>query len=178
MIALRTQQVIAHESGVANTIDPLGGSWYVEELTNRLEAQALDYFRRIDEMGGMVAAIEKGFPQREIMDAAYAYQRSFDKKEKLMVGVNDFVVENEKPINTLYISDAVEEEQRGTLAAVKARRDAGAVRRTLDRLKDASAKGENVMPPLVEAVTAYATVGEISDVWREVYGTYEEPAAI
>jgi len=177
-IALRTQQVIAHESGVINTVDPLGGSYFVEELTNRLEAQALDYFRRIDEMGGMVAAIENGFPQREIMDAAYAYQKSLDVNEKLMVGVNDFVVEHEDPIETLYIDDSTEDVQKASLAEIRRKRDPGAVERTLSRLKDASAKGENVMIPLIEAVKAYASVGEISDLWREVYGTYEEPAAI
>ena len=176
-LALRTQQIIAHESGVANTIDPLGGSYFVEELTTKMERGCFDYFRRIDELGGMVEAIEAGFPQREIMDAAYAYQRAVDAKEKIVVGVNDFVEENEQPIETLYIDDAVEDEQKKAArgAAPHARRqgrDLGARGRCGRPARD----GKNVMPPLVEAVKTYATVGEISDVMREVFATYEEPA--
>jgi methylmalonyl-CoA mutase N-terminal domain/subunit len=175
-LALRTQQVIAHESGVASTIDPLGGSYYVEELTTKMEKGCFDYFRRIDELGGMVGAIEAGFPQREIMDAAYAYQRAVDAKEKIVVGVNDFVEENEEAIDTLVLDEAVEEEQKNAVAQLRRTRDGKAVVSALSALKQACADGKNVMPPLVEAVKAYATVGEISDIMREVFATYEEPA--
>jgi methylmalonyl-CoA mutase N-terminal domain/subunit len=175
-IALRTQQILAHESGVANTVDPLGGSWFVEDLTTTMERGCLDYFRRIDELGGMVEAIEAGFPQREIMDAAYAYQRSVDSGEKIVVGVNEFVDATEQPIETLYIDDSVEDEQRQAVAALRRSRDGRAVTSALGALRQACADGKNVMPPLVEAVKTYATVGEISDVMREVFATYEEPA--
>ncbi|MFN2387772.1 MAG: methylmalonyl-CoA mutase [Thermoanaerobaculia bacterium] len=175
-LALRTQQIIAHESGVANTIDPLGGSYFVEELTTRMERGCFDYFRRIDELGGMVEAIEAGFPQREIMDAAYAYQRALDAKTKIVVGVNEFIEENEEPIETLYIDEAVEEEQKKAVAELRRSRDGRAVSSTLGALRQACRDGSNVMPPLVEAVKSYATVGEISDVMREVFATYEEPA--
>ena len=175
-LALRTQQVIAHESGVGNTIDPLGGSYFVEELTAKMEKGCFDYFRRIDEMGGMVEAIEAGFPQREIMDAAYAYQRALDAGEKIVVGVNDFVEQNEAPIETLTIDEAMEEEQKKAVAELRRTRDGKAVSSALAALKQACAGGKNVMPPLVEAAKTYATVGEISDVMREVFATYEEPA--
>jgi methylmalonyl-CoA mutase N-terminal domain/subunit len=175
-LALRTQQVIAHESGVANTIDPLGGSYFVEEMTTRMERGCFDYFRRIDALGGMVEAIEAGFPQREIMDAAYAYQRAVDAKDKIVVGVNEFVDEIEEPLETLYIDESVEEKQKADLAALRRSRDGKAVTSSLSALKQACADGRNVMPPLVEAVKTYATVGEVSDVMREVFATYEEPA--
>jgi len=175
-LALRTQQVIAHESGVANTIDPLAGSYFVEDLTTKMERGCFDYFRRIDELGGMVEAIEAGFPQREIMDAAYAYQRAVDSGEKIVVGVNDFVDSVEQPLETLYIDDAVEGQQKEALAEVRRTRDGKAVTSSLAALRQACADGKNVMPPLVEAVKTYATVGEISDVMREVFATYEEPA--
>jgi methylmalonyl-CoA mutase, N-terminal domain len=175
-IALRTQQIIAHESGVANMIDPLGGSYFVEELTTRMERGCFDYFRRIDELGGMVEAIEAGFPQKEIMDAAYAYQRSLDRNEKIMVGVNEFVDEDERPIETLYIDDAVEEEQKKAVRELRRTRDNKAVSSTLGALRQACRDRANVMPPLIDAVKTYATVGEISDVMREVFATYEEPA--
>jgi len=175
-LALRTQQVIAHESGVANTIDPLGGSYFVEEATTKMERGCFDYFRKIDALGGMVEAIEAGFPQREIMDAAYAYQRAVDSKQKIVVGVNDFVEENEQPIETLYIDESVEEKQKADVVELRRTRDGKAVSSALGALKQACAEGKNVMPPLVEAVKTYATVGEISDVMREVFATYEEPA--
>ncbi|HTY41756.1 MAG TPA: methylmalonyl-CoA mutase family protein [Thermoanaerobaculia bacterium] len=175
-IALRTQQILAHESGVANTVDPLGGSYFVEDLTTKMERGCFDYFRRIDELGGMVEAIEAGFPQREIMDAAYAYQRALDSGEKIVVGVNEFVDEVEQPIETLYIDDAVEDEQKRAVAELRRTRDGRAVSSALATLRQACADGRNVMPPLVEAVRTYATVGEISDVMREVFATYEEPA--
>ncbi len=176
-VALRTQQIIAFESGVANTIDPLGGSYFVEELTTRMERGAFDYFRRIDELGGMVEAIEAGFPQREIMDAAYRYQKALDEKEKIVVGVNEFTDAGEEPaIPILYIDEKTEEEQKRSLAEVRRRRDGRAVAARLGELRQACRDGRNVMPPLVEAVKSYATVGEISDVMREVFATYEEPA--
>jgi methylmalonyl-CoA mutase N-terminal domain/subunit len=175
-IALRTQQILAHESGVANTIDPLGGSYLVESLTERMVQGTFEYFRRIDELGGMVEAIEAGFPQREIMDAAFAYQRAFEDREKLIVGVNAFEVEGEAPIDTLYIDDAFADVQVAGLQAVRARRDAGAARRTLDALRAAAAGSENTMPRILDCVKAYCTVGEISDALREVFGAYDEPA--
>src|SRR5213594_4112938 len=154
-LALRTQQVIAHESGVANTIDPLGGSYFVEELTTKMERGAFDYFRRIDALGGMVEAIEAGFPQREIMDAAYAYQRALDAKEKIVVGVNDFVEEDEEPIETLYIDESVEDEQKEAVRRLRRSRDGKAVSSALHALRQACAGAENVMPALVDAVKTY-----------------------
>jgi methylmalonyl-CoA mutase N-terminal domain/subunit len=175
-IALRTQQILAHESGVANTIDPLGGSYFVEEATTRMERGCFDYFRRIDDFGGMVEAIEAGFPQKEIMDAAYAYQRALDAGEKIVVGVNEFVDEEAHPLEILYIDDSVEEEQKEAVRALRRSRDGKAVTSALRVLGQACRDGKNVMPPLVDAVRAYATVGEISDTMREVFATYEEPA--
>jgi len=175
-LALRTQQVIAYESGVANTIDPLGGSYFVEDLTTKMERGCFDYFRRIDELGGMVEAIEAGFPQREIMDAAYAYQRALDAQEKIVVGVNEFVEENEAPLEIMSIDESVEDAQKMALAELRRSRDGRAVSTALGALRQTCRDGGNVMPPLVEAVKTYATVGEISDVMREVFATYEEPA--
>ncbi|HVG06207.1 MAG TPA: methylmalonyl-CoA mutase family protein [Thermoanaerobaculia bacterium] len=175
-IALRTQQILAHESGVINTVDPLGGSWFVEEMTRRMVDGAFDYIRRIDDFGGMVEAIEAGFPQREIMDAAFAYQRAFEDKEKLIVGVNAFQLENEPPIDILYIADDLADRQIAAIDEVKSRRDAAEVARTLDTLKKGAAGTENTMPLILDCVKAYCTVGEISDALRDVYGTYEEPA--
>jgi methylmalonyl-CoA mutase N-terminal domain/subunit len=174
--ALRTQQILAHESGVINTIDPLGGSWFVEEMTRRMVDGAFDYFRRIDELGGMVEAIEAGFPQRELTDAAYAYQRAVEEQEKLIVGINAFQLADEPPIDILYIADDLAERQIAALEEVKHRRDAGAVARTLAALERGAAAGDNTMPLILECVKAYATVGEISDSLRDVFGTYEEPA--
>ncbi len=175
-LALRTQQVIAYESGVANTIDPLGGSYFVEELTTKMERGCFDYFRRIDALGGMVEAIEAGFPQREIMDAAYAYQRAVDAKQKIIVGVNEFTDAEEQPLEILYIDDAVEGQQKKAVQELRRTRDGKAVRSALHALRQACADGRNVMPPLIDAVKTYATVGEISDVMREVFATYLEPA--
>jgi methylmalonyl-CoA mutase, N-terminal domain len=175
-IALRTQQILAHESGVINSVDPLGGSYFVEEMTRRMVDGSFDYFRRIDDFGGMVEAIEAGFPQREIMDAAFAYQRAFEEKEKLIVGVNAYQLENEPPIEILYIGDDLAEKQVAFLNEVKSRRDAGEVERTMDALRRGAAGNENTMPLILDCVKAYCTVGEISDALRDVYGTYEEPA--
>ena len=174
--ALRTQQILAHESGVGNTVDPLGGSYFVEEMTRRMVEGTLDYFRRIDDLGGMVEAIEAGFPQREIMDAAFAYQRAFEEREKLIVGLNAFRVEDEPPIDILYIADDLAERQIASLDGVKRRRDSGAVARTVDALRRGAAGSDNTMPLILDCVRAYCTVGEISDALREVFGTYEEPA--
>jgi len=175
-IALRTQQILAHESGVINTIDPLGGSWFVEELTQRMIEGSFDYFRRIDELGGMVEAIEAGFPQREIMDAAFAYQRAVERTEKRIVGVNCYEVTDEPPVEILYIDDSLAEVQVAALEEVRARRDGGAVARTLDALKAAAAATDNTMPRILDCVKAYCSVGEISDALRDVFGTWEEPA--
>ena len=175
-IALRTQQILCHESGVINSVDPLGGSYFIEEMTRRMVDGAFDYIRRIDELGGMVEAIEAGFPQREIMEAAYVFQRAVEKKEKLIVGVNSFELEHEEPMDILYISDDVAEQQVAFLQSVKDRRDAGAVSRTLGQLKTGASAGDNTMPLILDCVKAYCTVGEISDALREVYHTYEEPA--
>jgi len=176
-IGVRTQQIVLHETGVANTIDPLGGAYFVEELTNRMEAGAFDYFRRIDAYGGMVEAIEAGFPQREIMDAAYRFQRALEACSKVVVGVNAFtesLPEDEVPILT--ISEETAGEQIRQLHEIRRTRDSRAVMQKLADLKVACAGGANVMPPLLAAVKAYATVGEISDVMREVFAVYEEPA--
>jgi methylmalonyl-CoA mutase N-terminal domain/subunit len=173
-IALRTQQVIAHESGVVNTADPLAGSYFVEKLTNDLEAEALEYFRKIDALGGMVPAIERGFPQREIQEAAFQFQKAVERKEKVIVGVNEYVME-EKPLPILYIQETVADEQGARVAALKASRDGASVRRALESLKDAARGKDNVMPPILEASRAYATLGEMCDALRDVWGEYEEP---
>lgn len=177
LIALRTQQVLAHETGVVNTIDPLAGSYYVESLTNRLEQGAYQYFEKIERLGGMVKAIEAGFPQREIADAAYRYQRAIEKKERVIVGVNDYQTEQESlEIPLLRIDERVEHEQRERLASLRKRRDGSKVKKALTDL-DAAARGnENLMPHLLEAALAYATLGETVGVLRKIFGTYREPA--
>jgi len=177
-IALRTQQIIAHESGVINTVDPLGGSFFIEELTNRMEKGCFEYIEKIDQFGGMVEAIEAGFPQREIWDAAYAYQRAVDSHEKLVVGVNSYRMEKEDPYEVLYIDDAIAGEQIAALNKIRATRDNKAVQDSLQALRVAAAEPDtNTMPFIIDAVKVYASVGEISDALRDVYGTYQEPAA-
>ena len=173
-IALRTQQVIAFESGVTEEPDPFGGSYFLERLTLDLEEGAREYIRRIDEMGGMIAAIEQGFPQNEIARASYEYQQAIEKREKLIVGVNAFEAKDESPIETLQIGAEAENLQREKLEALRRKRDAGCVRRALDALRQAARGTENTMPFLLDAVRAYATVGEICDVLREVFGEYRE----
>jgi len=173
-IALRTQQIIAHESGVANAADPLGGSWLVEKLTNELEAEALEYFRRIDAMGGMVAAVERGFPQREIQESAFRFQQAVERKEKVIVGVNEYVMD-EKPVPILYIDEAVAGEQVAHVRALRASRDQGRVEKALENLRSAARGDDNLMPPILEAARAYATVGEMCDALRDVFGEYQEP---
>jgi len=175
-IALRTQQVLAHESGVANTVDPLGGSYFVERLTLETERACYEYFDKIDAMGGMVAAIEKGYPQKEIHDAAYAYQRAIERKEKIIVGVNDFVVEENRPIEIFLIDESVARHQRQKLEQLRKQRDNGRVQATLEALSSAASTDQNLMPYILECVRAYATLGEMCDVLRRVFGTYEEPA--
>ena len=174
-IALRTQQIIAEETGAANTIDPLAGSYFVEALTNEMEAKAWEYIEKIDAMGGMVAAIEKGFPQMEIADAAYRFQRQIDAGEKIMVGVNKYASAGKQEIPVLDIDAQVEEEQIARLRAVKRRRDSRAVRRDLNDLKNACRTGKNVMPFCIAAVKDLASVQEICDVYREVFGEYRDP---
>jgi methylmalonyl-CoA mutase N-terminal domain/subunit len=183
-IALRTQQIIAYESGVAQTVDPLGGSYFVEKQTLDMEKGAFDYFEKLDRMGGMVKAIERGYPQKEIADASYQYQRAAEANEKITVGVNDFVIEEESP-HTLYIDESVARSQAGKLKALRARRSNEEVQHRLDALKRAAARtpstgtngnisDANTMPYIVDAVRAYATVGEICEALRQVYGTYTE----
>jgi len=174
-IALRTQQIIAHETGVVNTVDPLGGSYFVETLTNEVEAGAWDYIRKIDSMGGMVAAIDRSYPQREIAEASYRYQVELDKKQKIMVGVNDFVSE-EKPLETLQIDETVAHRQAARLSKLRSERSQDEVNRTLATLRKATQGSENLMPSIYAAVKAYATLGEICDAMRETFGTYEEVA--
>jgi methylmalonyl-CoA mutase N-terminal domain/subunit len=174
-IALRTQQIIAHESGVVNAADPLGGSYFVEKLTNDIEAEALEYFRKIDALGGMVAAVERGFPQREIQEAAYQFQKAVERKEKVIVGVNEYVMD-ERPMPILYIDESVAEAQTASVAALRATRDNEKVRAALSGLQEAARGSANVMYPILDAARAYATLGEMCDALREVWGEYEEPS--
>jgi methylmalonyl-CoA mutase N-terminal domain/subunit len=174
-IALRTQQIIAHETGVTNTADPLGGAYFVEALTNEVERGAWDYIEKIDAMGGMVAAIERSYPQREIAEASYRYQMAVDKKEKIIVGVNDFVSE-EKPLDVLQINETVAHRQAERLRSLRAERSKEEVARRLGALRKAAEGKENLMPFLYDAVKAYATLGEVCDAMRDVFGTYEEVA--
>jgi methylmalonyl-CoA mutase, N-terminal domain len=176
LIALRTQQIIAEETGVANTLDPLGGSYFLEALTEKMESGARDYFRKIDSMGGMVAAIEKGFPQREIQDSAYQYQKAVERGDQVIVGVNKYEMEEGSQIPTLVIDESVRGHQVERLEQTRARRDAGSVENALEKLKKAAQHDENTMPATIEAVRAYATLGEICSALRDVYGVYEEPA--
>jgi len=175
-LALRTQQVIAHESSVTHTADPLGGSYFVERFTNEMEQGCLDYFEKIDALGGMVPAIERGFPQREIAEASYRYQQAVDRKEKIVVGVNDYMAEKEKSIEILQIPDQLGDQRKKQLDELRRTRDNRRVSQTLKDLAAAARSDKNTMPCMLEAVRAYATLGEISDTLREVFGTYEEVA--
>jgi methylmalonyl-CoA mutase N-terminal domain/subunit len=177
LIALRTQQIIAEETGVVNTVDPLGGSYFLESLTKKMEDGALDYFAKIDAMGGMVSAVEKGFPQREIQESAYQYQKAVERGEQTIVGVNKYQMDDDdSKIDILVIDESVREHQITRLDAARARRDGGQVANALEKLKLAAQAGDNTMPATIEAVRAYATLGEICDALRDVYGLYEEPA--
>ena len=178
MLALRTQQIIAHETGVTNIVDPLGGSYFVEKLTSDLEEETLAYFDTIDRMGGMVAAIENGYPQREIAESAYRFQQAVEQRDKIIVGVNDFVSEDDTPIGTLYIDESAAERQLAKLDRVRKSRDNGRVRAALDALQEGARGSANTMPLLIEAVRAYATVGEMCDSLRHVWGEYEETPII
>jgi len=174
-IALRTQQILAEETGVVNTTDPLAGSYFVEALTNEIEEKAWEYIEKIDGMGGMIAAIEKGFPQMEIADSAYKYQRQLESKEKIMVGMNKYVTDTKHSIPLLEIDEKIGEEQIKRLKDVRRKRDNRATKKSLDDIKNACKKGTNVMPYCVEAVKNLATQQEICDVYREVYGEYRDP---
>ncbi len=173
-LALRTQQVIAHETGVVNTIDPLGGSYYLEHLTNELEREAYDYFDRIEKLGGVIPAIKENFFQREIAEASFRYQGEVEAAERVVVGVNRYVQEDERPLEILRIDPALEQKQIERVQALRARRDSAAVEQALAELQRAAAGDANLMPPIVEAARAYATLGEMCDALREVWGTWRE----
>jgi methylmalonyl-CoA mutase N-terminal domain/subunit len=173
-IALRTQQILAEETGVANTIDPMAGSYFIEALTNQMEEQAWEYIRKIDEMGGMVAAIERGFPQAEIAESAYKYQKQIDSREKVIVGVNKYATEH-SPITIWRMKPEIEERQLRRLREVKQVRNNSKVKECLYQIRKASQDGENLMPYLIDAVREYATIQEICDIWRNVFGRYSDP---
>jgi methylmalonyl-CoA mutase N-terminal domain/subunit len=177
-IALRTQQVIAYESGAAQTVDPLAGSYYIEALTNEIEKRAAEYLGKIEVMGGMLKAIERGFVQQEIQNAAYEYQQAVDREEAVVVGVNRFEVEEEKAIPIQKIDPALEPKQVERVRALRAKRDSGVWKDALKKVEDAARSGENVMPRILEAVEAYATVGEIADAMRRVFGEYKEAVVV
>ncbi len=177
-IALRTQQIIAHESGVVNTVDPLAGSYFVEALTNRMEEEAYEYFRKIESLGGMLGAIERGFPQREIAESAYRYQREIDTGQRTVVGVNDYLTEEHVTIPLLEIDREGEQRQRERLARVRRERDNELVAQRLEALREAAQGTDNLMPYILDAVRAYATLGEICGVFREVFGEYREPVIL
>ncbi len=177
-LALRTQQIIAHESGVSNVVDPLGGSYFVESLTLDMERGTLAYFDTIDRMGGMVEAIERGFPQREIADSAYRFQQAVERRERVIVGVNDYVVDEEIPIPILYIDEAAAARQMEKLRALRRERDNDRVERALGELRRAAEGTLNTMPALIEATRAYATVGEMCDTLRDVWGEHVETPTI
>jgi methylmalonyl-CoA mutase N-terminal domain/subunit len=174
-VALRTQQILANESGVVNTADPLGGSYYIEALTNEMERKAMDYIQKVDEMGGAIVAIEKGFFQKEIADSAYKYQKETDEKKRTIVGVNDYTTKEEKcPIELSRIDPKVEQQQVDNLQKLKRERNNKKTKETLEKLHYAAQKDENLMPTIIEAAKSYATIGEITEVLRQVYGEYKE----
>ena len=174
-VALRTQQILANESGVVNTADPLGGSYYIEALTNEMERKAMDYIQKVDEMGGAIVAIEKGFFQKEIADSAYKYQKETDEKKRTIVGVNDYTTKEEKcPIELSRIDPKVEQQQVDNLQKLKRERNNKKAKETLEKLRYTAQKDENLMPTIIEAIKAYATIGEITEVLRQVYGEYKE----
>jgi len=174
-LALRTQQIIAYESGVANTIDPLAGSYFLETLSNEMESACMNYIARIDAMGGMVSAIERGYPQREIQEASYQYSKAVERKEKIIVGVNDFVTEEPPQVDVLVIGDEVASRQSAKLKKLRAERDKSAVEKNLAELKKAAQGTDNLIPPILDCVRSYATLGEMCDTLRSVYGEYREP---
>jgi len=174
-VALRTQQIIAYESGTTDTVDPLGGSYYIEWLTNQIENRAMEYIGEIDRMGGALKAIERGYIQREIASSAYDYQRAVDSEEQVVVGVNKFITQDEHEPETLEIGIETERKQIERLKGLKRERDNQRVSEVLDRVRDVAGSSQNIMPVLIAAVKAYATVGEISDALRDVFGEYREP---
>jgi methylmalonyl-CoA mutase N-terminal domain/subunit len=178
LIALRTQQILAHETGVVNTIDPVAGSYAIEHLTNEIEQGAIDYITKIDAMGGMLRAIESGFVQGEIQKAAYDYQRSVESKDQIVVGVNDFIAEEARTIPTLRIEPEIERSQVARLNALRAKRDNAKTQAALTELQRRAATKENLLPAILTAVESYATVGEISDALRQVFGEYQESVVI
>ena len=177
-IALRTQQIVAHESGVTNTIDPLAGSYFVENLTDRIEEDAMNYITNIDSMGGMVKSIEEGYPQRQIQDAAYDYQKSIESGERIVVGVNKFQQEEPPPTGLLRVNPAVETAQRDKLSADKSGRDHIKVNETLATLRKVSRTSDNLMPAILECVRCYGTLGEICGVLREEFGEYQPKTVV
>jgi methylmalonyl-CoA mutase N-terminal domain/subunit len=177
-IALRTQQIVAYESGAPQTIDPLAGSYYIESLTNQIEAGAREYLDKIEAMGGVLKAIERGFVQQEIQNAAYEYQRKVDHHEAIVVGVNAFELDEEKPITLQHIDESLERKQVERLHALRARRDHAKWQAALKQVEDGARGTANLMPTIIDAVEAHATVGEISDAMRHVYGEYQETVVI
>ncbi len=175
-IALRTQQILAHESGVPDTVDPLGGSYFVERLTQDLEEEACRYIETIDEMGGMIPAIERGFPQREIQEASYQHQKAVETKKEIVVGMNEFRTDEAPPVETLRIGPQTRERQIERLEELRSRRNARAVKRILSELKEAAQSDKNLMPFFIEAAKEYATLGEICGTLKEVFGEYREPS--
>jgi len=173
-IALRTQQIVASESGVANTIDPLAGSYFIEQLTDKIEAEAFEYIGKIEKMGGMISAIERGYVQKEIQDSAYKYQRSIESSERVIVGVNKYRIDKEPPKELLKVDPSIRDLQVEKLSALRSRRDNGAVQKHLGSLREAAQSDGNLMPHIIDAVREYATIGEISDVLRDVFGEYKE----
>ena len=178
MVALRTQQIVAHESGVADVVDPLAGSYYIESLTNKIEEEAMDIIKKIEELGGAPAAIEKGYIQQEIMDSAYTYQREIEEDERIIVGVNKFKIEEEDPKGLLRVDPAVGERQVEKIKKLKENRDEQQVRETLEALENACSSDKNLMPYILDAVESYATLGEICGVMREVFGEYKQAVMI
>jgi len=175
-VALRTQQIIAYESGVTNVVDPFGGSYFLEALTDRMDEEATGYIRRIDEMGGIIHAVERGFPQKEIADSAYRFQKQVEEERRVIVGVNRFGGDEEVTIPVLKIDPEIERRQIERIHAVRARRDPARWQSTMGALRDACMSQRNLVPYVLDAVRAYATLGEIADVFREAYGVYREPA--
>lgn len=173
LLALRTQQIVAHESDVGDTVDPLGGSYYLESLTREVEAKAVEYLGKIDDLGGAVAAIERGYMQREIQAAAYTYQREIETQERVIVGVNQFASGEEPPVDLLRVNPAIEERQSERLGRLRSERNAEATRAALERVEAAARDGGNLMPSIIDAVRNWATLGEISDAMRGVFGQYQ-----
>jgi methylmalonyl-CoA mutase N-terminal domain/subunit len=177
LIALRTQQIIAHESGVANTIDPLGGSYFIEKLTREMEEGTFDYFRKIDDFGGMIEAIDAGYPQREIQDSSYEFQMAVESKDKVIVGVNEYAMKDEPmAVPILQIDESVAELQTGRLKKLRSERNNDLVEKSLKDLAEGARAGHNTMPLLLDCVRAYATLGEMCDALKPVFGLYQEPA--